>query len=99
MGTDYSYTYRYVALVPGEAYDMFIVGSANSPSIVGGRVNLTPPPVGQARWRVMHGYPEGAKVDVRIKDGPMIFAEVEYKDVTEDVVLDAGEYTIEVVDQ
>ena len=36
MGTDYSYSYRYVELRPGEAYEMFIVGSANSPSIVGG---------------------------------------------------------------
>ena len=36
MGTDYSYSYRYVELRPGEAYEMFIVGSANSPSVLGG---------------------------------------------------------------
>jgi hypothetical protein len=98
MGTDYSSTYRYVELRVGEAYEMFIVGSANSPAVVGGRVNLTPPPVGQARWRLVQGYPDAASVDVVIKDGPTVFSDVSYKDVTEYIVLDAGDYTFQILD-
>lgn len=77
---------------------MFIVGSANSPSIVGERVNLTPPPVGQGRWRLLQGYPDAQSVDVVIKDGPVLFEDVEFKDVTDYVVLDAGPYTIQILD-
>jgi Domain of unknown function (DUF4397) len=98
MGTDYSTTYRYVELRPGEAYEMFIVCASNSPWIVGGRVNLTPPPVGQARWRILQGYPEAPNVDVVIKDGPTVFEEVAYKNVTDYAVLDAGTYTIQILD-
>ena len=98
MGTDYSYTYRYVELRAGEAYEFFIVGSANSPTFVAGRVNLTPPPVGQGRWRILQGYPDAASVDVVIKDGPTVFSDVSYKDVTDYVVLDAGEYTLQILD-
>jgi hypothetical protein len=98
MGTDYSSTYRYVELRAGEAYDLFIVGSANSPAVVGGRVNLTPPPVGQGRWRIIQGYPDAASIDVVIKDGPVVFSDVSYKDATEYVVLDAGDYTFQILD-
>ena len=98
MGTDYSSTYRYVDLRPGEAYDMFIVGSATSPTIVAGRVNLTPPPVGQARWRMIQGNPDAPTMDIRIKDGATIFSEVNYKDVTDDIVLDSGAYTVQAID-
>jgi hypothetical protein len=98
MGTEYSSLYRYVELRPGEAYEMFIVGSANSPTAVGERVNLTPPPVGQGRWRILQGYPDAASIDVVIKDGPEVFSDVSYKDVTDYVVIDAGTYTFQILD-
>ena len=34
------------------------------------------------------------RYDVVIKDGPVVFSDVSYKDATEYVVLDAGDYTL-----
>jgi hypothetical protein len=98
MSTDYGSLYQYFEFRAGEAYELFIVGSANSPTVVAGRVNLTPPPVGQGRWRVLQGYPNAESIDVVIKDGPEIFSEVSYKDVTDYVVIDAGTYTLQILD-
>jgi Domain of unknown function (DUF4397) len=96
MSTDYALTYRYIELKPGEAYELFLIGTPNSPWIVAGRVNLTPPPTGQARVRLIHAVPDAPAIDVGIKNGPNLFKDVEYEDVTDYVVLDAGEYPIEV---
>jgi hypothetical protein len=98
MSTDYAYTYRYVELNPGEAYELFLIGTPNSPWIVAGRVNLTPPPTGQARVRLVHAVPDAPAIDVAVKNGPKLFEDVEYEEMTDYVVLDAGEYPIEVRD-
>jgi hypothetical protein len=96
MSTDYALTYRYVDLKPGEAYELFLIGTPNSPWIVADRVNLTPPPTGQARVRLIHAVPDAPNVDVAIKDGPMLFEDVEYEEISDYVILDAGVYAIEV---
>ena len=56
----------------------------------------TLPPAGQAKVRFVHASPNAPPVDVAVRGGPVLFADVPFKGVGDYVTLNAGTFDLEV---
>ena len=84
-------------LDPGQAYELLVQGGGTDLSFAITGVDLRPVAEGQARLRVIHASPDAGAVNVGIEgDEANLFEGVEFGNATEYVILDAGDYPIEV---
>lgn len=84
-----------VDLDAGVAYQILVTGMVDDIDTMTEEVDLTSVPEGQARMRVIHVAPDGEGVDIVVTDGPTLFEGVDFRDVTDYEVLDAGTYDIQ----
>lgn len=83
-------------LDPGQAYEIVVTGEGDDLEATVAEINLTPLPAEQARARVIHASPDAGNVDLAIADGDTLIEDVEYREVSDYIPLDAGEYALEV---
>jgi hypothetical protein len=82
---------------PGQAYEILITGGADDLQLTITGTDLRPLPEGQARLRIVHASPDAGGVDLGVTgQDANLFDGVNFRDATNYVVLDAGEYPLEV---
>ena len=84
-------------LEAGQAYEMLATGAADNLELNITGTDLRPVAEGQARLRVYHASPDAGAVDVGVAgQEENLFEGVDFRTATEYIVLDAGDYPIEV---
>jgi hypothetical protein len=58
--------------------------------------NNSAPEAGKAHVRFVHASPDAPAVDIAVKDGPVLFSNIAFKEVGEYLPVDAGTYDLEV---
>jgi hypothetical protein len=58
--------------------------------------NNAPPALGKAHVRFVHLSPDAQAVDIAVKDGPILFSNIEFKEVGGYLPVEAGTYDLEV---
>jgi hypothetical protein len=58
--------------------------------------NNSAPAAGKAHVRFVHASPDAPAVDIAVKDGPVLFANVAFKEIGDYLPVDAGTYDLEV---
>lgn len=84
-------------LDPGQAYELVVQGSGADLGFAITGVDLRPVAEGQARLRVIHTSPDAGAVNIGIEGNDAnLFEGVDFGNATDYVILDAGDYPIEV---
>src|SRR5215207_128522 len=82
---------------PGQAYEILVTGGGDDLEATITGTDLRPLAQGQARLRVIHASPDADAFDVGVEgSAENLFEGVEFREATDYVVLDAGEYALEV---
>src|SRR5215207_37488 len=82
---------------PGQAYEILVTGGGDDLDLTVTGTDLRPLPQGQARLRIIHASPDADAFDVGIAGSEEnLFEGVNFGDATDYVVLDAGDYSLEV---
>ena len=82
---------------PGQAYEILVTGGGDDLEATITGTDLRPLAQGQARLRVIHASPDADAFDVGVEGSEEnLFEGVEFREATDYVVLDAGEYALEV---
>src|SRR5829696_6402236 len=82
---------------PGQAYEILVTGGGDDLDLTVTGTDLRPLPQGQARLRIIHASPDADAFDVGIAGSEEnLFGGVDFGDATDYVVLDAGDYSLEV---
>src|ERR687890_1175612 len=82
---------------PGQAYEILVTGSGDDLEATITGTDLRPLAQGQARLRVINASPDAGAFDVGISGNEEnLFEGVDVRDATDYVVLDAGDYALEV---
>ena len=82
---------------PGQAYEILVTGAGDDLEATITGTDLRPVAQGQARLRVINASPDAGAFDVGIEGSEEnLFDGIDFRDVTDYIVLDAGEYALEV---
>ncbi len=82
---------------PGQAYEILVTGAGDDLEATITGTDLRPLAQGQARLRVIHASPDADAFDVGIEGSEEnLFEDVEFREATDYIVLDAGDYALEV---
>jgi len=82
---------------PGQAYEILVTGAGDDLEATITGTDLRPLAQGQARLRIINASPDAGAFDVGIAGSEEnLFEGVDFRDATDYVVLDAGEYSLEV---
>ena len=82
---------------PGQAYEILVTGGGDDLELTITGTDLRPVPAGQARLRVIHAAPDAGGVDVGVEGSEEnLFEGIDFREVTDYLVLDAGDYSLEV---
>jgi hypothetical protein len=82
---------------PGQAYEMLVTGTGDDLEATITGTDLRPVAEGQARLRVIHASPDAGAVDIGVKGNEdNLFEGIDFRDASDYIVVDAGEYPIEV---
>lgn len=83
-------------LEDGDAYDIVLGGNPDDLKVVSEEISLSPLADGQSRIRLTHLAPDTENVDFAVTDGDDLFSDVGFEDTTDDAVVDAGTYDVQV---
>ena len=82
---------------PGQAYEILVTGGGDDLEATITGTDLRPLAQGQARLRIIHASPDADAFDVGVEGSEEnLFEDVEFREATDYIVLDAGEYSLEV---
>src|SRR5215212_296037 len=82
---------------PGQAYEILVTGGADDLDLTITGTDLRPLAQGQARLRIIHASPDADAFDVGIAGSEEnLFEGIDFRDATDYVVVDAGDYALEV---
>ncbi len=82
---------------PGQAYEILVTGGGDDLELTITGTDLRPLAAGQARLRVIHASPDAGGVDIGVEGSEEnLFEGIDFRTATEYVVLDAGDYPLEV---
>src|SRR5215218_5153667 len=82
---------------PGQAYEILVTGGGDDLEATITGTDLRPLAEGQARVRVIHASPDAGAVDIGVKGSEdNLFEGIDFRDATDYVVVDAGDYALEV---
>ncbi len=82
---------------PGQAYEILVTGGGDDLEATITGTDLRPLAQGQARLRVINASPDAGAFDVGIAgEEENLFEGIDFRDATDYVVLDAGDYSLEV---
>ncbi len=81
----------------GQAYEILVTGAADNLELTITGTDLRPVAAGQARVRVIHASPDAGVIDVGVEGSEEnLFAGVDFRNATGYIIVDAGDYPIEV---
>src|SRR5215211_731109 len=82
---------------PGQAYELLVTGGGDDLEVTITGTDLRPLAEGQARVRVIHASPDAGAIDIGVQGSEdNLFEGVDFRNATDYIVLDAGDYTLEV---
>src|SRR5829696_2375089 len=82
---------------PGQAYELLVTGAGDDLEATITGTDLRPVAQGQARLRVINAAPDAGAFDVGIEGSEEnLFEGIDFRDATDYLVVDAGEYALEV---
>src|SRR5215207_1921689 len=82
---------------PGQAYELLVTGAGDDLEATITGTDLRPVAQGQARLRVINAAPDAGAFDVGIAGNEEnLFEGIDFRDATDYLVVDAGEYALEV---
>src|SRR5215207_9853655 len=82
---------------PGQAYEILVTGAGDDLEATITGTDLRPLAQGQARLRVINASPDAGPIDIGVQGSEdNLFEGVDFRDATDYVVLDAGDYALEV---
>jgi hypothetical protein len=82
---------------PGQAYEILVTGGGDDLEATITGTDLRPLAQGQARLRIIHASPDADAFDVGVEGSEEnLFEGIAFRDATDYIVLDAGEYSFEV---
>lgn len=82
---------------PGQAYEIVFTGTGDDLGLLITGVDLRPVAAGQARLRVIHASPDAGGVNIGLTgQDENLYEGVDFGDATEYIIVDAGDYPIEV---
>lgn len=82
---------------PGQAYEIVLTGTGNDLGLLITGTDLRPVAAGQARLRVIHASPDAGGVNIGLTgQDENLYEGVDFGDATDYIIVDAGEYPIEV---
>ncbi len=84
-----------LTLNAGQDYTVVAVGKLSDIEPVVLEDNNGIPAAGRTHIRFVHASPDAPSVDVKVKDGPVLFEEVFFKNGTEYLPVDAGTYDLQ----
>jgi uncharacterized protein (UPF0264 family) len=85
-----------MALMAGGAYSVFATGLLANIAPLVAVDDLSAPPAGQARVRVIHASPDAPAVDIAVQGGPVLFSNLAFRQVSAYGAVPAGTYNLEV---
>jgi len=80
----------------GAPYSAVLLGPMAQLKAVVVRDDFAPPPAGRAKLRVIDAAPQSPPLDIAVADGPMLFRDVRFGEVTPFVTVAAGNMSMEV---
>src|SRR5215204_410447 len=81
---------------PGQAYEILVTGGGDDLEATITGTDLRPLAQGQARLRVINASPDAGPIDIGVQGSEdNLFEGVDFRDATDYVVLDAGDYALE----
>jgi hypothetical protein len=82
---------------PGQAYEILVTGAGDDLEATITGTDLRPLAQGQARLRIIHASPDADAFDVGVAGSEEnLFEGINFRDATDYIVLDAGDYQLEV---
>jgi len=82
---------------PGQAYELLVTGGEDDLELTVTGTDLRPLAEGQARLRVIHASPDAGAIDIGVEGSEdNLFEGVDFRDATDYIVVDAGDYPLEV---
>ena len=82
---------------PGQAYEIVLNGAGDDLGLIVTGTDLRPVAAGQARLRVIHASPDAGGVNIGLTgQDENLYEGVDFGDATEYIIVDAGNYPIEV---
>ncbi len=82
---------------PGQAYEILVTGAGDDLEATITGTDLRPLAQGQARLRVINASPDAGPIDIGVQGSEdNLFEGVDFRDATDYIVLDAGDYALEV---
>ena len=82
---------------PGQAYEILVTGEGDDLEATITGTDLRPVAQGQARLRVINASPDAGAFDVGVEGSEEnLFEDVDFRDATDYIVVDAGDYSLEV---
>jgi hypothetical protein len=82
---------------PGQAYEILVTGGGDDLEATITGTDLRPVAQGQARLRVINASPDAGAFDVGVEGSEEnLFEGIDFRDATEYIILDAGDYSLEV---
>ena len=82
---------------PGQAYEILVTGAGDDLELMTTGTDLRPVAAGQARVRVVHASPDAGVIDVGVEGSEEnLFEGVDFRNATEYIIVDAGDYPLEV---
>ena len=73
-----------------------MLGSAEASRAVVARDDFSAPPAGRAKLRIIDAAPQSPPLDIAVADGPVLFRDVKFGEVTPFVDVAAGRFSMEV---
>ncbi len=95
-GTTITVINENLSLAENATYSVFAVDYLDEISVLVLEDNLAAPAAGKAHVRFVHLSPNAPAVDIGVKNGPVVFPDVEFKEFVGFTPLDAGTYDLEV---
>jgi Domain of unknown function (DUF4397) len=81
---------------PGQAYEILVTGAGDDLEATITGTDLRPVAQGQARLRAINASPDAGAFDVGVEGSEEnLFEDVDFRDATDYIVLDAGDYSLE----
>jgi uncharacterized protein DUF4397 len=84
------------SITAGAPYSAVLLGAAAQLKAVVAKDDFTAPPAGRAKLRVIDAAPQSPPLDIAVADGPVLFRDLRFGDVTSFITVAAGRMSVEV---
>ena len=84
------------SITAGAPYSAVLLGASAQLKTVVAKDDFTAPPAGRAKLRIIDAAPQSPPLDIAVADGPMLFRDVRFGEVSPFITVAAGRMAVEV---